>query len=646
MPLITPDSDWTRITELPDLRRVPRMARDRETRDDGLSAGRGPGWAFRAGHTVGLSVAWDGGSFYAPTRHPDSDNFDPDQVAQWERDHQHVPTLFHNAGYDVGWGVAEGVPPPDHIGDTMAQAVFADENRLSYQLDDLCRWRGVPGKDTRALREAAVAYGFAPSKLKANLWRMPARYVGPYAEADAVALLGLSDSLTPLLREEETFDAYRLEMDLVPMVCEMRRRGIRVDLEAAERGKVTCYTKRDAAFRELSDKLGTRVGMEEIGKTSWLEKAFDAQGIPYPRTEKTGVGSFTAGTTGWMQKHPHWLPKLIVQADQYHNIASKFLQGFILDYSHRGRLHANINQYLGEDEDGVRRGTITFRFSYSDPALQQMPNRIEELAALVRGCFLPNEGEVWCTLDYSQQEYRLIVHFAVILGCTKAEVAAEKYRRDPKTDYHSMVAELTGLERKPAKDTNFAKSYGAGIPKFASMINQSEDAARAIMEQYDREMPFVKELSERLQKLGQRRGYIKLLDGARAHFSQWELAWREYGSPYQPPANSEAEAHARWPGKRVKRAFTKDAMNRLIQGSAARQTKMAMLSCWREGYCPLLQMHDELDFSLAEETGEADGKRLSELMRDVVQLEVPMAVDAEYGMNWGKAKNDWAGRHA
>ncbi len=441
-------------------------------------------------------------------------------------------------------------------------------------------------------------------------------------------------------------EAYRLEMDIVPMVVEMRRRGVRVNVEKAEAEMAYCYEERDRVFGELREKISEPVGMEEIGKNKWLERIFQshAPDIRIPRTEPTekhpdGQPSFTAGSTGWMPKHPHWLPQLLVAADKYNNAAKKFLQGYIIDYAHKGRLHAGINQLLGEDDSGAIKGTRTYRFSYSDPPLQQMTSRDEDLAPRIRGVFEPEEGEYWLSADYSQQEYRLIVHFAALLGCTKADVAAQRYIDDPNTDYHSMVADLTGLERKPAKDTNFAKSYGAGIPKFAAMINKSVEEAAAIMAQYDEQMPFVKELNEACQKLASERGYIRLLDGARSHFNRWEPAWRAKGE-YTPALELES-ARLRYPNRRLRRADTKDAMNRLIQGGAARQTKMAMRECWRVGYVPLLQMHDELDFSIR---AKKQGEEITAIMRNVVQLRVPMAVDGEYGLNWGGAKHKWEDR--
>jgi DNA polymerase I-like protein with 3'-5' exonuclease and polymerase domains len=647
-PLFTPDSDWVPPAELPDLRRAPRLAVDTETRDEALAGGRGPGWARRAGYVAGVALSWDGGSLYAPINHPDTECFDADAVARWLRDHRHVRWVMHNAAYDIGWLRASlGVEPPEALDDTSAMAAMVDENRLSYSLDDLARWRGTPRKDDALLREAAAAYGV---DAKGGLYLMPARYVGTYAAADCVATLALADSLAPIIDAEGTRDAYQLECDILPLTMEMTWRGIRVDIEAAERGMEVLWARRDEALRELGEKLGmTRpVSMEELGSVGWLERVHNDAKIPYPTTPKTGRGSFTAGSTGWMHKSPHWLPQLIVTADVANSAASKFLGTFVLDYAHSGRIHANINQFRSE-EGGAR----SHRFSYSDPPLQQMPKRNADMAALVRRCFLPEEGEWWVDPDYSQQEYRLIVHFAEELGLRKARDAGDRYRENPRTDYHSMVAEMTGLDRKSAKDANFAKSFGAGVPKFAHMINRSLADAQQIMDQYDDLLPFVKEEAQVCQRLAEKRGYIRLLDGARSHFELWEPAYRrDLIGPAQSVGYMSHDAAQQWAANyeaehgvtvRMKRAFTHKAMNRLIQGSAARQTKMAMRAMWREGIVPLIQMHDALGASVA---SEAEGERIATLMREVVELSIPSVVDTHYGATWGDALHAWADRGA
>ena len=105
-----------------------------------------------------------------------------------------------------------------------------------------------------------------------HLWQLPARYVGPYAEADAVNTFLLRENLDPILDREGTRAAYRLECDLLPLVLEMRLRGIRVDLAAAEHARDLLLSKRDAVSTELSEKLDCRVSMHEIGRSKWLAR--------------------------------------------------------------------------------------------------------------------------------------------------------------------------------------------------------------------------------------------------------------------------------------------------------------------------------------------------------------------------------------
>jgi DNA polymerase-1 len=636
LPLIVPPSAWKVPTELPDLRRMGMIAVDTEGRDDSIGAGRGSGWVYGSGFISGVAVAWDGGSLYAPVRHPDTDCLDSQRVANWLRDHFATPDLrviMHHASHDVGWLKADwGLESPIRLDDTEGMAAIIDENRLKYNLDSLCEWRGIAGKDETLLNEAAAAYGVDP---KSGMHKLPARFVGSYAEQDATCTLALAKSLDPVLDEEGTRKAYELEMDLVPMVREMRARGIRVDLDAAQRAYTTLIDLRNAVFRDLCDRLDTRVGMEEIGRTSWLERVFDKAKITYPRTAPTknfpnGQASFRSGSLGWMDSHPHWLPQLIVKADRYNNAAEKFVKNFILDYAHKGRLHASINQYRGE-EGGAR----TSRFSYSDPALQQMPARDKEITPLIRGCFLPEEGCAWLKADISQTEYRLIVHFASLLKLPKADEAVAKYRDNPDTDFHKDIQDWGTLDRDGAKSLNFAKAYRAGIPRFAQLLKKDESEAEEYYDRYDSERPYVRGLAEYCQRLAERRGYLTLIDGARIHFDRWEQAWRQGG--YINPKSLE-DARKAWPGEKLRRAFCYHAVNSLVQGSGARQSKLGIRACWREGIVPLLQVHDDLNRSVSDER---EGTYMAELMRDCIKLSVPIKVDLKFGHNWADAKHNW-----
>jgi len=424
----------------------------------------------------------------------------------------------------------------------------------------------------------------------------------------------------------------------MPTVLAMRKRGIRINVERARQAKIDIIQQRDAVLMELAGNLGCRVSIEDCRSNRKLVPWFEEQKINFPYTEK-GAPSFSAQ---WMRKHTHWLPRLVARAEQLTEAADKFVQGFILDYAHQGRLHAHINQYRGEEG-----GTRSFRFSYADPPLQQMPARDGELAPLIRGFFEPEPGEEWAAPDYSQQEYRLIVSYSKKIGeaqrhksdwhamvADKATEAAQRYINDPDTDFHVLVADWTGLDRKPAKDTNFAKAFGAGVPKFATMINKLREEAQQIYDLYDNELPFVKESSEFCKRLADNRGYMVLLDGARSHFDMWEPAWYDKGEGWVAPGPLDY-AKAKWPNRRLRRSHTHKAFNRLIQGSAARMMKLAIRDCAREGLIPLIQMHDELGFSVS---SREQVVRIVELMVNCVKLEVPVKVDAEVGPTWGGVK--------
>jgi DNA polymerase I-like protein with 3'-5' exonuclease and polymerase domains len=640
---------------LPDLRRVGIISLDTETKDDRLADDRGSGWPFRAGHICGVSVAWREGESartqYIPLRHPDSSNHDPAQVFQWVSDlaASDVRIVTQNGLYDWGWLRTEAgirMPPSTRLEEIGALATIVDENRLKYSLDALCTWRGLPGKDDSLLRQGIETLGLVTNKRKKvkpqnHIWQLPAHYVAPYAEQDAISALTLFDSLDPVLDREGTRKAYRLEVDLLPMVLAMRLRGIRVDVDAAERARDHLLQQRKAALAELSDKLGANVSMAEIGRSKWLAATFDQHGIKYPHTKK-GNPSFTAGISGWMHKHPHWLPQLVAQADKYNKAAVDFLERHILGHVVNGRIHAEIHPHRS-DEGGTR----SLRFSYSNPPLQQMAARDAEIAPLIRNCFLPEPGEVWAKPDVSQQEFRLIVHYAAKYGLTRAQEAVDRYRNDPDTDFHGLVAELAGIGRDNAKHANFAKSYGAGVRRFAAMIGKSEAEARVIMARYDRELPFVHQLAQRCERQAYRTGCIELYDGARRHWTAWvaSAAWTEGAGPCP---REEAERRIKDPEHPwyrrgpLRRADTRLAMNALIQGSAARHTKLWMRACWREGIVPLLQMHDCLDLSVS---SPEQAERVAQLAREAVTLLVPIQVDLKYGRTWGDAKHAWAELH-
>ncbi len=652
MEFLLPETLWEPPEILPDLRGYDLIAADTETKDDGLARNMGPGWVYGAGYICGVSMAAGDQSVYVPIRHPDTECHDEDAVRRWVDDHMKapVPKVFHNAPYDLGWMKTQwGIKPPELLEDTMAMAFIVDENRLEFNLDAVCRDLGITGKDESLLRQAADAYGCDPKK---DLWRLPGRFVGPYAAQDAVATLKAAELMFLMMEKDDLMDAYRLEVDLIPMILEMRTRGIRIDTTRAAEVREQLLADRDEALHELSRNatIGRDITIKDVNSPMFMEKLFTAESISFPRTPKTEQGSFSSE---WMERHDHWLPKLATVALKMHDAGEKFIGNYIMNFTHLGRLHAEVHQFKSD-----RGGTRTTRFSYSDPPLQQMPSRNPRIAKAIRGLFMPEYGDIWGALDYSQQEFRLMVHFAYVCCMVGVEKARQMYIDDPATDFHDLAAQLTKLPRRKAKDVNFAKAFGAGVLKFALMTGMSIDEAKETMTRYDEELPFISRLSEFCQKRADRKGFIRLLDGARYRFDRWEPRWNDWNKnrAAQDEAKLRGESMSIAPCGReealqrvnssdhpwsgiVKRAFTHKAMNGLIQGSAARQTKLAMRICWQEGIVPILQMHDELDFSLpASPEGEKQAKRAAEIMRETTKLEVPNIVDSEFGVNWGSAK--------
>ena len=276
-----------------------------------------------------------------------------------------------------------------------------------------------------------------------------------------------------------------------------------------------------------------------------------------------------------------------------------------------------------------------------------MPARDEEITPLIRGLFLPEEGEIWAKDDASQQEFRFLVHYAAHHKVHKADIALERYRGDPDADFHALAGQMTGLERKDAKAVNFAKIYGAGVKTFAVMIGKPLNEARTIYEQYDRELPFLYKLSEIYQRIARRQGYVTLYDGARRHFDNWAPGgkWKKGAGPCEraeAQRRLEDPDHPWFRNGPLYRADIRNALNALIQGSAARHTKLWMRLVWREGIVPLLQMHDALECSVA---SREQAEMVAQLGVKAINLKIPMRVDLAFGRNWGVAKHTWDELH-
>jgi DNA polymerase I-like protein with 3'-5' exonuclease and polymerase domains len=615
---------WKRPEFLPDWTKCPLLSMDLETKDDGLNNNIGAGWAFEDhGYITGFSVCNGEKALYFPIQHPETDNFDRPAAHRWLKAHVTRPggrTIFHHAMYDMGWIYRETGAICTDPACTMIMGSMGDENRRSVSLENLCRDFGVPGKDKRLLNEAATAYGVHPVK---EMYKLPAKYVGPYGEADAAAPWHLYHEMMPLFERDDLIRATQVEFDLVPVLMLMRYRGIRIDLDRLDQLRSFYNDERDKLLKELTETvpMGRAFDIRDINSSKKLSSIFDAYGYPYPFT-KTGLPSFEGD---WLEEQDNWLPKAVALIKKYDQAADKFLTGYIEDFIINGRIHAEIHQL--RDGQG---GTKSYRLSMSGPPLQQTPARDELIGKQIRMVFIPEEGEEWGVGDYSQQEPRFTVHYAAVLQIPGWEKAVAYYSNNPKADYHQMVSDLTGFIRDKAKIINLALAYGMGEEKLARKLGVERSSAKETMRHYHSELPFINGLTRTCQNLVNERGYIRMVDGARGRFD----LWRPHGDWYGPAFPYEI-AKQKWPDTRISRADTRKSMNRLIQGSSARQTKKAMVDCYRAGHLPLLQMHDDLNFSIGDRKVM---KEVQQIMIDAIPLRVPMKVDIEIGPTWGEAK--------
>ena len=625
MAMFAPKSEWVPPAELPNIFDAKKIAIDVETRDPDLKS-RGPGWPTGNGEVVGYAVATEDWSGYLPINHLGGGNLDARLANKWLKKVFECPAdkIMHNAQYDAGWIKQMGFDINGRIIDTMLIASLIDENRFSYSLNALAYDYLNKTKSEKGLTEAAREFGLDP---KAEMWKMPAQFVGPYAEVDAELTLELWAHFSAELTAQELWPIANLELDLLPCLVDMTFRGVRVDLDRAEQTRVSILKKEKEVLGEIKKLVGTDV---EIWAAQSLAKAFDAVGIPYPQTEK-GAPSFTKA---FLQEHPEKLPRLITQARNLNKTSGTFITN-MLNHCHKdGRIHSHINQVRSDDG-----GTVSGRISMNNPNLQQIPARDPEIGPLIRSLFLPEEDQKWAAIDYSQQEPRILVHYASVFGKSRgAELAGaaefvEAYNSDPETDFHSLVAEMAGISRKQAKVVNLAMMYGMGVTKLSEQLDIPVDEAKTLIRQYHDRVPFVKGLQKGvINRLDSKSssGSVRSILGRKCRFDTWEpdtFAMNK-ALPYREAVQEYGET------TRLKRAYTYKALNRLIQASAADVTKKAMVDIYKTGRVPMIQIH-EIAMSV---TGMEEAKEISKIMVDAVPLCVPSKCDIEIGDSWGEAK--------
>jgi len=610
-------SEWMPPQGFPDLSEAKEIAVDLETCDPNLEK-YGPGWPRKDGYIIGYALAVDGWQGYYPVAHQGGGNLDKRIVENFIKQVLLLPCdkIMHNAAYDCGWLKAHGFEIKGRVVDTMVAAALVDENRFSFSLNALGFDYLKSTKSEQGLREAAADFGVSPKK---DMWKLPAMYVGAYAEQDAALTLKLWHHFQTLLRREEVESIFDLETELLPVLIDLTYKGIRFDRDKASRLIDQMQDREKKILTEIKKTVGVGV---DIWAAASVAIAFDKQGIQYPRS-KTNLPSFTKT---FLETCEHPLAKLIVEAREINKTYGTFLQPY-LDFSAAdGRIHPHVNQLRSDTG-----GTVTGRLSMSEPNLQQVPARHPVIGPAIRSLFLPEDGQLWASNDFSSQEPRILVHYASLLGLPGVDKVMQSYKEDPDTDFHQMVADMAGIDRKQAKVLGLSITYGAGKNKIAAQLELPVDEAGEIIRDFHTKVPFLRGTIDAVMRRIEHPasgGCIRTLLGRKCRFPLFEpVAWGiNKALPYE-------QAVVEY-GPRVKRAMTYKGLNRLIQGSAADQTKAAMLALHKAGFNMLLQVHDELALSV---DNREQAEEAARLMCQAADLEVPSRVDVEVGPSWGES---------
>lgn len=644
-----PTSTWSAPTELPDLPRTGQLAIDLETRDPDL-ADLGPGVRRPGNYVVGIAIGLgDGRRWYFPVRHEGGGNLDEALVWRWAREELNAfrgTVLGANLSYDLDWLAENGVTFPNVEGfdDVQIAEPLIDEWRYSFSLDALAFDYLGERKVDGLLGQAAAAMGWKTEKqIKGNLWRLPASYVGAYAEGDVDLPLRIFPLQKAVIDKEECGPIYSVERRLIRPLIDMTRRGVRVDVPGAERVLVGLTKIRDRLVAEMRRLSSPKA---ELNIPDSFVDALRANGHEIPLTPKEKKPSIRKEWLLARLNDP--LCVAIVNGRKVSTLIGTFIEGAVLEQNIKGRLHCTWRQLKSDDGGSIA------RTSAANPNLGNIPARdddrfdedLREVAPLIRGVFLPDDGDEWGSADFSQIEFRLLAHFAIGDG---AEDVRNRYRTDPTTDYHKMCAEFAGIppedkkRRKYVKNLNFGKSYGARANKISIMLGCSKSDAQDFMNIYDEKLPFNKATFDACQKYADKYGFVRSILKRRQHFNLWEPRKKDWGNPARPLRYDDA---IREYGHAIVRYKSYRAMNAKMQASNADVIKKAMVDGVEAGLTApdalgpyLLEIYDELNSSIPRTARGREAWRAlhEDIMPNAVELSVPILVEAKTGETWGKA---------
>jgi DNA polymerase I-like protein with 3'-5' exonuclease and polymerase domains len=645
-----------------DLKGIDTVAVDIETYDPNLKT-KGLGAIRNDGFICGIAVATEKDTAYFPLQHSDTD-IDPERINKiWDVlnekifQNENITKVFHNAMYDVCWiRSVTGKMMKGKIVDTMIAASVIDENRFRYSLDSLSKDYLNDSKYKYDLQQKTLEWsGGTVKDPMTNMHKLPASIVKEYAKQDVDLTFKLWNLFNKKIDEvlytkddgeqKTCRQIFELETKLFLCLVDMKFKGVRIDVEKATAFGKHLKKRRDQIVKAIESITTIKV---DIWAAASIKNLLDHLCIKdYKVTPKSKMPQLPKD---YLKTHNNKCLRMIAKAREYDKAVNTFIDG-LLGYVHEGRIHADINQIRSDSG-----GTVTGRFSMSNPNLQQIPSK-GYIGKKMRELFIPDQGYKWGSFDYSQQEPRIVVHYAIKLGLPGTETLQEEFDKDD-ADFHQIVAEMANISRKQAKTINLGLFYGMGKIKLQKELGLDQSKARALFNEYHSRVPFVRDLSQQLIQFAKENRLLFTLHDRFCRFDKWETTNKEWNPETnrfnEVPLYTEAQAREAFKGEMLDKfkenkidpnymdyferyytpAFTYKALNRLIQGSAADMTKKAMVDLYEKGIIPHIQIHDELCFS----TTDHESEMIRETMEQTIPLEVKNKVDYESGPNWGTIK--------
>jgi DNA polymerase I-like protein with 3'-5' exonuclease and polymerase domains len=648
------------VSEL-DLTDIDIVAIDLETSDPNLKT-KGLGAVRKDGFVTGIAIATKKQTFYFPLAHAMTDNLPVKETWDYLNEklfkNKDIRKVFHNAIYDVCWiRSSTGEMPQGELLDTMIAASVIDETRMKYSLDAISKIYLNETKYKYDLTDKVKAWsdGVIQDPMT-NMEKLPYSLVKDYAEQDVNLTLKLWNIFDKKLDEvlyTKTHDdgrveektcrkIFELETKLFPCLVDMKFKGVKIDVEKARAfGKRLGKTK-NSIINYIERRTGIKI---EMWAASSIKALLDHENINDYEVTKAGLPQLPKD---YLSSHKNKYLRLIAKARNFDKTQNTFIEG-LLEFVHEGRIHADINQIRSDQG-----GTVTGRFSMSNPNLQQIPSK-GFIGKKMRELFLPEDDCEWGSFDYSQQEPRIVVHYALALGMPGTDTLLEEFNKED-ADFHQIVADMAQISRTMAKTINLGLFYGMGKIKLASELGLDRPKANKLFADYHAKVPFVKQLSIDLINFAEENKLLYTLEDRFCRFNKWETRDRKWNNSinrYDPVDILDKEvAQKYYTDDRLnkgyvadptyehftdfyKPAFTYKALNRLIQGSAADMTKKAMVNLYEQGILPQIQIHDELCLSIK---NEEQARIVKKIMENAITLEVNNKVNYKHGKNWGSIK--------